>query len=175
MLLGELLVAQGLATTGEIKNALALQERYGGRVGDHLIDMGVLSKETLEAALRRQYEQAVAILAREDLLARSLRHHGNDHPQTHRQRSQLASVLITVGRRAEALDLAQRAFAGLAKTVGPEHPWTKQAERVVTDAAMTIEEPKSPRQGPAVAPRVGAGEQHAVFVAADDLDAARPF
>jgi hypothetical protein len=40
MLLGELLVEQGLATTGEIKNALARQERYGGRIGEHLIDMG---------------------------------------------------------------------------------------------------------------------------------------
>jgi hypothetical protein len=142
MLLGELLVAQGLATAGEVKNALARQERYGGRIGEHLIDMGVLTKEVLEAALRRQYEQAVAILAREDLLARSLRHHGNDHPQTHRQRSQLASVLITVGRRAEALDLAQRAFASLAKILGPEHPWTKQAEQVMTDAATAVEAPK---------------------------------
>lgn len=98
MLLGELLVTQGLATAGEIKNALALQERYGGRIGEHLIDMGVLTKDMLEAALRRQYEQAVAILAREDLLGRSLRRYGEDHPQTHRQRSQLASVLIAGGR-----------------------------------------------------------------------------
>jgi hypothetical protein len=139
MLLGELLVEQGLATTGEIKNALARQERYGGRIGGHLIDMGVLTKEMLEAALRRQYEQAVAILAREDLLARSRRRHGDEHPQTHRQRSQLASVLITGGRLTEALDLAQKAFAGLAKTPGPEHLWTKQAEQVVADAAAAIE------------------------------------
>jgi len=139
MLLGELPVAQGLATAGEVKNALARQERYGGRIGEHLIDMGVLTKEMLEAALRRQYEQAVAILAREDLLARSRRRHGDDHPQTHWQRSQLASVLITGGRLTEALHLAQRAFAGLAKTLGPEHLWTKEAGRVIAEAATAIE------------------------------------
>jgi len=139
MLLGELLVAQGLATAGEVRNALARQERYGGRIGEHLIDMGVLTKEMLEAALRRQYEQAMAILAREDLLARSRRRHGDDHPQTHRQRSQLASVLITGSHLTEALVHAQRAVVGLAGTLGPEHLWTKQAEQVVADAAAAIE------------------------------------
>ena len=138
MLLGELLVAQGLATTGEIKHALARQERYGGRIGEHLIDMGVLTKEMLEAALRRQYEQALAILAREDLLARSLRRHGSDHPQTHRQRAQLASVLIVGGRLTEALDLAHNAAAGLANIFGPEHPWTKEAEQLAADAAAAL-------------------------------------
>jgi len=139
MLLGELLVVQGLATARDVNNALARQERYGGRMGDHLIDMGVLTKEMLETALRQQYEQAVAILAREDLLTRSMRRHGDNHPQTHRQRTQLASVMISGGHLTEALQLARRALAGLAKTLGPEHPWTAEAERVAAAAEAASE------------------------------------
>ena len=118
MLLGELLVAQKLATVGDVKNALARQERYGGRVGQHLIDMGVITKDVLEAALRKQYEVVMAIMAREDLLKRSIARFGNDNPQTYRQRSLLASVLITVGRLTEAdirrLNIALAFVMGLA-------------------------------------------------------------
>ena len=53
MLLGELLVAQGLASNAEIKTALACQELFGGRIGEHLIALGIITKETLQSALRQ--------------------------------------------------------------------------------------------------------------------------
>jgi hypothetical protein len=200
MLLGELLVAQKLATAGDVNNALARQERYGGRVGDHLIDMGVITKEILESALRSQYQLVMAILAREDLLKRSIARFGSDHPQTYRQCSLLASVLIAAGRLTEALELARRASAGQERLLGAEHPWTEEAAQVMADIETAIEaleglkspseDPDDdvlsaenpaglPGEGPAVAPGIGAGEEdcspEAVVSATDDLDAARPF
>lgn len=183
MLLGELLVSQGLISEQDIKLALSRQERLGGRIGENLIALGVIDRETLKAALDGQYERAKQILAREDLLKRAIGRFGADHPQTDRLRCRLAFALIAGWRPGEALELAQRALAGHEKLLGTEHHWTIDAEQAVADARAALapkpEKPvASPRKRPAVAARVGAGEQHhaplAVRLAANDLDAARP-
>jgi hypothetical protein len=177
MLLGELLVANGLATPDEIRLALLRQQKQGGRIGENLIALGVISRDTLNAALNEQYARVREILAREDLLARARRRFGDDHPQTHRQRCQLAQSLIAAGRPAQALELAKVALAGHEKALGDEHYWTIDSAQAVSDA-LAVLHPKtksavSPSEGPAVAARVGAGEEHAVRVSADDFDAAR--
>src|SRR5580693_4179824 len=104
MLLGELLIEKGLATPDEIRIALSRQQRRGGRIGENLIALGIVSRETIDAALREQYARASEILAREDLLARAKQRFGDDHPQTHRWRCQLAGSLTAAGRAVEALE-----------------------------------------------------------------------
>jgi hypothetical protein len=179
MLLGELLVSQGLASEQDIRLALSRQERLGGRIGENLIALGIIDRETIKAALDAQYEQAKAILAREDMLRRTTQRFGVDHPQTDRQRCVLAFALIAGWRPGEALEVAQRALAGHEKALGTEHHWTIDAEQAVANARAALapkpENPVvSPRKRPAVAARVGAGEQHPVRLATNDLDAARP-
>lgn len=179
MLLGELLVSQGLATTADVKTALAVQELHGGRVGEHLIAMGAITREDLETALRRQYELAMVVLAREDLLSRAEKRHGADDPRTHRQRCQLARALTAAGRLGEAVEMAQRAYEGHLSALGNEHYWSIDSEQTLTEAVAAVKAAASPREGPAVATRIGTGEQGAVSMAVlgppDDLDAARPF
>jgi hypothetical protein len=189
MLLGELLVAQGLVSSDDIEAAVSRQNVFGGRISENLIALKVITKGTLDAALRKQYELARAILAAEDLLRRTERNNGGDHPLTNRHRSRLATALIAGGRFREALGLAQTALTGLESSLGSEHFWCRDAARAVGDAlaalgrasaggeteALDSDTISSPRERPAVAARVGAGEQHATLVAADDLDAARAF
>lgn len=182
MRLGELLVSRGLATEDDVRLALSRQERRGGRIGENLIALGVITRDALDAALKEQYNRVKAILAREDLLARSLRRFGPDHPQTDRQRCQLAFALIAGGRPAEGLKLAQAALARHEKALGTEHFWTIDAAQAVADAlaALTpkLEPAVSPGESPAVPPGIGAGEEHrvplAIGLASDDLDATRP-
>ena len=192
MLLGELLVACGLVTRSHVQLALASQEKYGGRIGENLIALGLITKEALESALQAQYEMVQAILTNEDLLSKALRVLGDAHPLTNRRRCTLAAALIAVGRYAEALKLAKTAYAGHRATLGRDHAWTHesikvfvqaraaaastgQAEEAEDEAAPADPRTKSsPRQRPAVATRVGTGEQHASVVATNDLDAARP-
>jgi general secretion pathway protein E len=54
--LGELLVARGLASAGEIAKALAFQQQYGGRMGNILVRLGALSEESLLPVLSEQLE-----------------------------------------------------------------------------------------------------------------------
>jgi hypothetical protein len=171
MLLGELLVAQGLATHADVKTALACQELFGGRIGDHLIALGIVTKEMLQGALRKQYEIAKAVLAAEDLLAKFERTYGSGHQLTNRQRIRLASALKAAGRLAEALSLAQTALAGHQDAFGGEHAWTREAARAVAGvlaaqelAASTGKSAPasgkafgySPRERPVAATRVAA-------------------
>jgi hypothetical protein len=170
MLLGELLVSRGLATPDQIRIALSRQERKGGRIGDNLIELGIITRVILEAALREQYARAMQILAREDLLARAERRFGRDHPQAYHQRCRLAAALVAGGKAEDALNHAERGFAGLTATLGAEHAWTAECAETLAAASGAA---ALPGEGPAVAAGVGAGEQHAVAGAADDLDAAR--
>jgi hypothetical protein len=178
MLLGELLVAQGLARSTDIETALARQERRGGRIGENLIALGIITRDMLEAALREQYEQVKAILGAEDLLAKSKRRNGSDHPRTDRRRCQLAGALIAAGRLTEGLNLAQTALAGHEKALGSQHAWTKASAQTVADAIAALERAAaideataeldldtdtagadlSPGERPAVAAGIGAGE-----------------
>ncbi|HXO03370.1 MAG TPA: hypothetical protein VN900_15025 [Stellaceae bacterium] len=160
MLLGELLVAQGLASNAEIKTALACQELFGGRIGEHLIALGIITKETLQSALRKQYELAKGVLAAEDLLAKFERMYGSGHSLTNRQRIRLASALSAAGRLAEALSLAQTALAGHDGAFGSEHPWTREAAEAMADllaaqefAASTGKSVQAPGKVAAASPR----------------------
>jgi hypothetical protein len=52
MLIGDVLIAQGLVTRDDVEAALELQRSKGGILGDHLIAMGKLDQQDLERALR---------------------------------------------------------------------------------------------------------------------------
>jgi hypothetical protein len=139
MLLGDLLVAQGLATSADIELALRRQEDFGGRIGENLIAMGIITRKALDAALQMQYQLASALIAAEDLLARAERNSGMHHPLTYRHRSRLASALAACGRHAEALHHAQTALAGLEDSLGDEHAWTQDAAQAVVEALAALE------------------------------------
>jgi hypothetical protein len=144
MQLGELLLARNLITRGDLSAALARQEANGGRIGKNLIAMGLISKKTLDEALRAQYALAKAILDAEDLLAKSKRILGGGDPKTHRIRCRLAAALVAGGRPEEALSAAQTAQAGLLQKLDYEHQWTKEAAQAVADAAAAIERAAAP-------------------------------
>jgi hypothetical protein len=171
MLLGDLLLARGLVTNADVEAALARQEKFGGRIGENLIALGVLTRKTLDGALREQYELARAILAGEDSLAKSKRINGTSHPKTNRQRCRLVGALIAAGHPVEALSLAQTALAGHQEALGGDHPWTKDSAQAVADAAAAIERAAS-SGGPDVASSGEAGEQHDA-ITANDRDVAR--
>jgi general secretion pathway protein E len=54
MLIGEILTEKYNVATKDIDKALQFQERFGGLIGSVLINMGVISEETLVAALSEQ-------------------------------------------------------------------------------------------------------------------------
>jgi general secretion pathway protein E len=54
MLLGEILTARYGVSQGDLEKALQFQARYGGLLGSILINMGIISEETLVAALSQQ-------------------------------------------------------------------------------------------------------------------------
>ncbi len=56
MLIGEILVAQHGIASADIDRALKFQSRYGGRMGAILVNMGLISEDTLVAALARQLD-----------------------------------------------------------------------------------------------------------------------
>jgi hypothetical protein len=144
MQLGELLLTRNLITRGDLSAALARQEASGGRIGDNLVAMGLITKKTLDEALRAQYALAKSILDAEDLLAKSKRILGNGDPKTNRIRCRLAAALAAGGRPEEALSVAQMAQAGLLQKLGHEHQWTKEAAQAVADAAAALERAASP-------------------------------
>ena len=53
MRLGNLLIRARLVTAEQVQDALDLQSTQGGRLGDHLVASGALTREALEAFLRR--------------------------------------------------------------------------------------------------------------------------
>ena len=53
MRLGDLLVRAKLVTAAQVKEALELQTEKRGRLGDHLVAMGAITQETLDAFLYR--------------------------------------------------------------------------------------------------------------------------
>jgi general secretion pathway protein E len=56
MLLGEILTARYAVSQGDLEKALQFQARYGGLLGSILINMGIISEETLVAALSEQLD-----------------------------------------------------------------------------------------------------------------------
>jgi cellulose synthase/poly-beta-1,6-N-acetylglucosamine synthase-like glycosyltransferase len=72
--IGELLLARGLITPGQLDAALADQRREGGRLGRHLILSGAITRRTLFAALAEEWRAPLVDLVEEpstaiDLLA----------------------------------------------------------------------------------------------------------
>ncbi|GGZ70820.1 type II secretion protein [Lysobacter xinjiangensis] len=56
VLLGEMLVAEGLISGADLDKALALQERVGGRLGSVLMRIGAVSEDSLLQVLGRQLD-----------------------------------------------------------------------------------------------------------------------
>jgi type IV pilus assembly protein PilB len=53
--LGQLLIASNIITEGQLKDALDLQKREGGKIGRNLVKLGYITEEKLVAFLSRQY------------------------------------------------------------------------------------------------------------------------
>ena len=47
MLLGDILVARGLVTQDDVSGAFIRQKRHGGRLGDNLVELGVVTHEQI--------------------------------------------------------------------------------------------------------------------------------
>src|SRR3954466_10494877 len=52
--LGDLLVKDGLIRDSDLRTMLAQQRQHGGRLGEHLIRVGLCSEEQIAQALARQ-------------------------------------------------------------------------------------------------------------------------
>jgi len=52
--IGELLIQQGLLTDADLDRALAYKKQHGGKLGQALVELKLVSEETLAAALRTQ-------------------------------------------------------------------------------------------------------------------------
>ena len=59
MLLGEILVDSYGITALDIERALKFQEKYGGLIGSILMNMGIISEETLVSVLSKQLDIAL--------------------------------------------------------------------------------------------------------------------
>ena len=144
MLLGEMLVAQGLATTGQVAEALQRQQASGGHLGAHLISIGVLTALQLYDLLNEQYSARTTIPFCQRMLARWEAEFGVDHPSTSEMRCKLARALMADGRYDEALTASQTAYECFRMMFGSKHHRTIDAE-LVRDAA------KEAVRGPATA------------------------
>lgn len=61
--IGERFLKQGILTPEAFQEALARQKKIGGRIGTHLLDMGVVSRYTLTNLLNRQHGFPMLIAA----------------------------------------------------------------------------------------------------------------
>jgi CheY-like chemotaxis protein len=57
--LGEILVRTGILTPERLSELLVQQKSSGQRLGDFVVDLGILSRETLESALREQVAEEI--------------------------------------------------------------------------------------------------------------------
>ena len=63
---------------------------------------------------------------------------GPEHPNTNRVRHNFARLLLAEGNAAEALRCGEAALSAHEKTLGENHPWTKDSARVVADALAAL-------------------------------------
>lgn len=143
MRLGELLIGQGLVTPEDIEAALERQRQQGGRLGTHLVAMGVITIDRLVTALRGLQEVGATLSMCARTFQRSQMSYGADHPKTHRARYSYARALLAAGRSAEAVKHAEAALAGIRRGLGENHAWTDDALQLVADArraAMAAEQ-----------------------------------
>lgn len=141
MLLGEMLVVRGLATPTEIETALERQQREGGRLGAHLIAMGVLTSEELFRLLEQQEQVRVTLPFCERTLERWEAEFGALHPSTGRVRCNLARVLLADGRASDALAMSQAAHEMHLQLLGREHPWTRKSAEILEACQAAVHQP----------------------------------
>jgi hypothetical protein len=138
MKLGEILIAQGLATRADIDKALERQKAEGGRLGSILVAMRVLTVSQLLLTLHNQKQIDSAL----DLCARTLRNwestYGSKHPSTHRARYNLARALLVAGRAADALPYAEAAYIGHRDGLGRHHNWTLESGALLTELRRAL-------------------------------------
>ena len=138
MKLGEILIAQGLATRAEVDKALERQQAEGGRLGSILVAMRVLTVSQLLATLHNQRQIDSAL----DLCERTLNNwqstYGASHPSTHRARYNLARALLVAGRAADALPYAEAAYVGHRDGLGRHHAWTVESGTLLTELRRTV-------------------------------------
>ena len=124
MRVGEFLVIRGLVTADQAEAALQRQSEQGGRLGDHLAAMGVISSTELLAVLPGlQRWQAI---------------HGPNHPNRHRARYSYARALLAAGRAGESLSHAETALIGHLESLGEDHPWTREVRQLVAKARRAV-------------------------------------
>jgi hypothetical protein len=134
MRLGDLLIGQGLATPEEIAAGLERQNSDGGRLGTHLVAMGVLTVDQLVAVLRGQQQADAALGLCEHTLQRSELIYGHDHPNTHRAHYNLGRALLATGRARDSVPHAETARFGHERTLGKDHAWAQEAAQLVANA-----------------------------------------
>ena len=52
--LGGVLISEGIITEDQLKEAIVLQQKNGGRIGEALIDLGYVNQEQIVIALSKQ-------------------------------------------------------------------------------------------------------------------------
>ncbi len=89
MRLGDLIIQAGMATTEQVAQAVALQVELGGRMGDRLVGMGVVSQNVLDAFIHRMPTEPADIASTKidpnDLLSLLLKLVYMDHLESARQ------------------------------------------------------------------------------------------
>jgi hypothetical protein len=131
MRIGESLIVQGLATPQQVTAALELQKRDGGRLGNHLVAMGVLTVKELLAALRARADCEAVVGFCQRTVDRCGSTFGRDHYNTHRARYEYARALLIAGQVGEGATQAEAALIGVKTTLGLHHPWTQEASALV--------------------------------------------
>jgi hypothetical protein len=130
MLLGEMVVARGIATVEQVMSALERQRSSGGHLGAHLIALGVITSLQLSTLLVEQNDARTMLPSCKQKLVRCEAELGLHNPATARARSNLAHMLLTDGQAKEALAESEMAVASLRAAYGDRHAWTKDAEGV---------------------------------------------
>jgi tetratricopeptide (TPR) repeat protein len=112
-----------------LERALAISEKLGpenSTTATCLSNLaGFLRSHGDLAGARPRFERAIA--TREKTLP-------SGHPDTNRDRCDLARVLLAMGHPAQALALSETALASHDKALGPNNPWTKDSARVNAEA-----------------------------------------
>jgi hypothetical protein len=143
MLLGEMVVARGIATVEQVMSALERQRVSGGHLGAHLIALGVLTSLELSSLLVEQNDARAALPFCERTLARWEGEFGVHHPATARARCNLAQMLLTDGQAEAALAEGRMAVAALRAAYGDDHAWTKKAEAIKNAAHHAVYGPEA--------------------------------
>jgi hypothetical protein len=138
MRLGELLIGQGLITGEDVEAALQRQKQQGGRLGTHLVALGVITIDKLLNALRGQQEVDATLSMSARMFRRWHTLNGPEHPNTLRAHYSYARALLAAGRGADSLKQAEAALASIRKAVGEDHTWTDDALQLVADARHAV-------------------------------------